>query len=1329
MNSSPASLRLCSLLIWILLTVTCRSASAQNGVCFKSASDYTFTSAPGKYLNGFTNSDFNNDGNIDVLGVGPYGLSLMLGNGKGNLSAAMNTEVGNNLYSALSEDFNEDGNMDIAVIDLSIDLLMVFFGDGNGSFSTPIGLAIVSDPRSLISADFNLDSNIDLATTNSGSNNISVLLGDGAGNFTEPTEFDVGESPYAVAKGDFNLDGKIDLATANLSVTNNLSVLLGDGMGNFATAVNYSIGINNASIASADFNGDGLFDLAVGNLGVSTISIMISDGTGTFSLLSTLSSSEPRSITSRDLNNDQKVDLIAIGDLGISVLRGDGQGGFTNGPEYSSGGLVVSVADYNNDGVSDMGAVTSGNMAILLGDHEGHFLGNESVPLNFIPYSITKADFNGDGKMDIVATDNASDEVVMILGNGIDGFSLSMKYAAGLTPTSITSNDFNSDGKMDIALASNEGNNIAVLLGDGLGGLSLPIYYPAGAISYLLLSSDFNGDGRADLATGNNGPSLSVLFGDGMGRFGPPLMLTLDNFPFSISASDFNDDGKFDLAVVIDKSDDVFIFMASETGNFDSPQNHYMGLRPRIIKGADLNGDGRHDLVAVNQEAYNRTSLAIILNNGTGLFSRPVYFANGSTISQIIIDDFNKDTRADVAAVEEDHVSVYLGNGSGNFAQPGNFKVGISPIIVSSDFTSDGQIDIVCSSVNSLILLDNNTAFVTVQGITSFCPGGSVTLQGNKEGYTYNWSQNAGNTKNIIVTQGGTYHVTISNQNESCISTSNEVTVSVPPNPPAFSATQPACESNEGSVMVQKENSDDTYSFDNGLTFQLSNIKTGLAPGTYKVIARTSSGCNSLAASVVLLPVVVPSTPITIVTFSDCNTANGTINVVKQADLETYSFDNGTTFQTNSIVSDLPPGSFNVIIKSSTGCHSPTNQAYVGVNKPPLSEIKLTQPTCTIPTGQAVVTIINDNDIYSFDNGITFQSSNVKFELIPGVHEVIVKNSGDCVSIPMPITIVDPPIIPAIPTLMLTQPSCGTASGSVIVIAQEVNERYSFDNGLTYEISNSKSGLTAGAYNVTIKSSDGCISPFASATINLQPITPFAPKINTVQPNCNLLTGSISVTVQQANETYSFDSGLTYQTSNTQSGLTAGTYDIKTKSDDGCSSVASQVIINLPPATPAKPVITADLTNPDAPTLTVNSGDIFQWYKNGVAIPDEMSQTIAINEAGSYTAVVSNFDGCSSEPSDPMNIIITGLEESNDFPKVELFPNPAADQLGIYLTGFDDSDEVGISIVSMLGKSIETITSTTNPMILLSIADYAPGQYILHVRQRQKIVGILFVKK
>jgi len=341
--------------------------------------------------------------------------------------------------------------------------------------------AVGNRPTDIVVGDFNGDGKLDFAVTNVGSNTVSVLLGDGRGGFTDApgSPIPVGNSPFHIAVGDFNRDGNLDLAVTNAS-SNSVSVLLGNGRGGFTAAPGspFVVDFGPEGIAVGDFNGDGKPDLAI---------------------------------------------LTYQGGNHVSVLLGDGSGGFINAPgapfNVGIGDVSIAVGDFNGDGNLDLAAPNAGSntVSVLLGDGKGGFSDapGSPIPVGNFPADIAVGDFNGDGKLDLAITNIATrfpsltvtSNVSVLLGNGKGGFTAApgSPFDVGNQPFGIAVGDFNGDRKLDLAVANTRGNNVSVLLGDGSGGFRNAPGSPisVGNRPTNIVFGDFNGDGKLDFAVTN----------------------------------------------------------------------------------------------------------------------------------------------------------------------------------------------------------------------------------------------------------------------------------------------------------------------------------------------------------------------------------------------------------------------------------------------------------------------------------------------------------------------------------------------------------------------------------------------------------------------------------------------------------------------------------------------------------------------------------------------------------------------------------------------------------------------------------------------------------
>jgi hypothetical protein len=167
-------------------------------------------------------TDFNRDGRLDAATPNADGrtVSVLLGDGTGRLIPAGAFPAGRQPVAIGAGDFNQDGKVDVAVSTFGQsgdEGVAVLLGDGRGGLSAPTLFPAGSTPVSLVVEDFNADRRLDLAVANRTSDNVSLLIGDGAGGFLPPTNFPDGEIRQWITAGDLNHDRLPDLAVAGSS--------------------------------------------------------------------------------------------------------------------------------------------------------------------------------------------------------------------------------------------------------------------------------------------------------------------------------------------------------------------------------------------------------------------------------------------------------------------------------------------------------------------------------------------------------------------------------------------------------------------------------------------------------------------------------------------------------------------------------------------------------------------------------------------------------------------------------------------------------------------------------------------------------------------------------------------------------------------------------------------------------------------------------------------------------------------------------------------------------------------------------------------------------
>jgi len=345
------------------------------------------------------------------------------------------------------------------------------------------------DTWGMAAGDFNGDGKLDIATVSLNEGTLNVFLGNGDGTFSGGFTYTFTgpiNSPISVIASDVNGDGILDLIVAsyntlNLSNGGAVSVFFGKGDGTFEHEADYILNSHPVAVAAADFNGDKVPDLAVTVNDAGTVAILLNNGDGTFQEpVSYAASSGPYSIVAADFSGDGNSDLV------VTNYCVTGQS-----PLVCNGSYV-------------------GTVSVLLGKGDGTFQPATSFPVGAAPNGIAAATLQSGGNIDLLVTDAGYNESTfgslwVLLGKGDGTFQTPVGYpadAASGDGSSRVVTDFNGDGKLDVVAS---GLSLVEFLGNGDGTLQPAVDYYRSTSGYPyfdMISGDFNGDGHPDVAVG-----------------------------------------------------------------------------------------------------------------------------------------------------------------------------------------------------------------------------------------------------------------------------------------------------------------------------------------------------------------------------------------------------------------------------------------------------------------------------------------------------------------------------------------------------------------------------------------------------------------------------------------------------------------------------------------------------------------------------------------------------------------------------------------------------------------------------------------------------------
>lgn len=504
----------------------------------------------------------------------------------------------------------------------------------------------------------------------------------------------------------------------------------------------FSVGNRPFSIVTADLNADGIPDLAVANRDSNDVSVLLSNGDGTFQLQRRFTvGSDPLSVTVGDLNGDGASDLVTANrnSNNVSVLLGQGDGTFqpqfnlaTNSQPHS-----VAVGDLNRDGALDLVIANrhSNNLSVLLGSGNGTFQPQLILATSLSPQSVAVGDLNRDGLPDLVVDKGAAARASVFLGNGNGTFQTERQLTVGSDPQAVAVADLNGDGILDITTA-NFINTVSVLLGNGDGTFQVAQDFPVGPSPRAVAVTDLNADGILDIAVADNGATskVSLLLGNGDGTFQPQQRYGGADRSVAIAVADLNADGAPDLVTANASSNDVLVLLAKGNGTLWARQDvGITGGSPEFVTTADLNADRIADLTVTGSFS---TAVQVLLGNGDGSFRSPQRLDAGCSIRSATVGDFDANGVPDVAASSAcggSPVYVFLGNGNGTF-QPPQITPGEGdhpPFLEATDVDGDEFPDLILRYSFSVFAGVDYLSLLRGNGNGTFQPAQRLTASGD----------------------------------------------------------------------------------------------------------------------------------------------------------------------------------------------------------------------------------------------------------------------------------------------------------------------------------------------------------------------------------------------------------------------------------------------------------------------------------------------------------------------------------------------------------------------------------------------------------------------
>ncbi len=541
--------------------------------------------APGLGPSHIASADFNGDGRLDLVAGNTDAVQLFLNSGSGFAAGVYLDNYPDSVQGIATGDFDNDGKPDLALTGRS---LSVYRNTGTGASFAKTAYPAGENQVGIKTADMDGDGKLDITVSNYLANSVSVYSNDGTGHFSDKREWGVGEAPNSHGIGDVNGDGKLDIvAAASQTSQTTANVLLNAGGRFYIARREYGMKGAARGVDVADFNRDGYRDVVSG--------AYVSNQDGPF------------------------------------VFYGTAEGSLQDGIQVENWGnnipTDVQAGDFNGDGWPDFvsSIFSPGNcIRVNINQGNGTFLPSVVYAAGGNPSGVGVGDLNGDGKLDIVNSNGSQNDntISVFIGNGNGTFQPQVVVPVGFRPSDALLADFDQDGRSEVVVTHYGSTAIYYFKPNAAGVLGAPQIINLGSAHGNAVAADFDNDGWLDLMVGAGNAVL--LRNNHAGSFSAPVATPVP--AGYIASGDWDQDGLVDIAGTDGVRNLALVGWNRGAGNFTHVSSLQAGFETGRAGAADLDGDGLPEIVTGNGRARSIS----VFTNQTGAPPLPTPTPNPS---------------------------------------------------------------------------------------------------------------------------------------------------------------------------------------------------------------------------------------------------------------------------------------------------------------------------------------------------------------------------------------------------------------------------------------------------------------------------------------------------------------------------------------------------------------------------------------------------------------------------------------------------------------------------------------------------------------------------